>query len=97
MKLETESPLYRMRHSAAHVMAAAVCRLFEDVQLDIGPPTDEGFYYDFDLSHRLTPEDFEPADVPPVFLSTRVVGFNCRTAYEEQNDETVSVAVKGRL
>jgi threonyl-tRNA synthetase len=48
-----------MRHSAAHVMAAAVCRLFEDVQLDIGPPTDDGFYYDFDLPHRLTPEDFE--------------------------------------
>ncbi|MEM7395888.1 MAG: threonine--tRNA ligase [Verrucomicrobiota bacterium] len=48
-----------MRHSAAHVMATAVCRLFDDVQLDIGPPTDEGFYYDFDLPHRLTPEDFE--------------------------------------
>ena len=48
-----------MRHSAAHVMAAAVCRLFPDVQLDIGPPTDEGFYYDFDLPHRLSPEDFE--------------------------------------
>jgi threonyl-tRNA synthetase len=47
-----------MRHSAAHVMAAAVCRLFPDVKLDIGPATDEGFYYDFDLPHRLTPEDF---------------------------------------
>lgn len=59
MKLSTTSNLYKMRHSAAHVMAAAVCRLFQDVQLDIGPPTDEGFYYDFDLPHRLTPEDFE--------------------------------------
>jgi threonyl-tRNA synthetase len=59
MKLERDSDLYKMRHSAAHVMAAAVCRLFEDVQLDIGPPTDEGFYYDFDLPHRLSPEDFE--------------------------------------
>jgi threonyl-tRNA synthetase len=38
-------------------MAAAVCRLFENVQLDIGPSTDSGFYYDFDLPHRLTPED----------------------------------------
>lgn len=47
-----------MRHSAAHVMAAAVCRLFENVRLDIGPSTDDGFYYDFDLSHRLSPEDF---------------------------------------
>ena len=47
-----------MRHSAAHVMAAAVCRLFPDVKLDIGPSTDDGFYYDFDLEHRLAPEDF---------------------------------------
>ncbi|MCF7839051.1 MAG: threonine--tRNA ligase [Candidatus Marinimicrobia bacterium] len=47
-----------MRHSAAHVMAAAVCRLFPHVQLDIGPATDDGFYYDFDLPERLTPEHF---------------------------------------
>lgn len=47
-----------MRHSAAHVMAAAVCRLFDGVRLDIGPATEDGFYYDFDLAHRLGPEDF---------------------------------------
>ncbi|MDP2991262.1 MAG: threonine--tRNA ligase [Kiritimatiellota bacterium] len=50
--------LERVRHSAAHVMAAAVMRLFENVQLDIGPATADGFYYDFDLPHRFTPEDF---------------------------------------
>ncbi len=47
-----------MRHSAAHVMAAAVCRLHDNVKLDIGPATDDGFYYDFDLPARLSPEDF---------------------------------------
>ncbi len=47
-----------LRHSTAHVMAAAVCRLYKDVQLDIGPATDGGFYYDFDLPRRLAPEDF---------------------------------------
>ncbi len=47
-----------LRHSTAHVMAAAVTRLYENVQLDIGPATDSGFYYDFDLPHRLAPEDF---------------------------------------
>jgi threonyl-tRNA synthetase len=52
------SDLEKMRHSAAHVMAAAVCRLFDKVQLDIGPSTDEGFYYDFDLPYRLSPDDF---------------------------------------
>ncbi len=51
-----------LRHSTAHVMAAAVCRLFEGVKLDIGPSTDSGFYYDFDLSHRLAPEDFPPIE-----------------------------------
>jgi len=47
-----------MRHSAAHIMAAAVVRLFENVQLDIGPATEDGFYYDFDLPARIAPEDF---------------------------------------
>ena len=55
--MKQDSDLKTLRHSAAHVMAAAVCRLFKDVQLDIGPATDDGFYYDFDLPHRLTPED----------------------------------------
>ena len=47
-----------VRHSAAHIMAAAICKLFDNVKLDIGPSTDEGFYYDFDLEHRIGPEDF---------------------------------------
>ncbi len=51
-------PIETVRHSAAHIMAAAVCRLFPDTQIDIGPATDDGFYYDFDLEHRLTREDF---------------------------------------
>ncbi len=53
------SDLQRLRHSCAHVLATAVLRLWPDALLDIGPPTDEGFYYDFDLaSHRFSPEDF---------------------------------------
>jgi threonyl-tRNA synthetase len=50
--------LETMRHSAAHVMAAAVRRLWPDALFDIGPDTEDGFYYDFDLKHRLTVEDF---------------------------------------
>ena len=46
------------RHSAAHMMARAIMDLFENVQVDIGPATDEGFYYDFDLPHRISTEDF---------------------------------------
>lgn len=47
-----------IRHSAAHLVASAVCSLFDDVKIDIGPATDDGFYYDFDLAHRLSAEDF---------------------------------------
>lgn len=51
--------LQRLRHSCAHIMATAVLRLWPETRLDIGPPTDEGFYYDFDLEgHRFSPEDF---------------------------------------
>lgn len=59
MKLDKKEKLLRLRHSTAHVMAAAVCRVFKDVQLDIGPATDDGFYYDFDLPERISSEDFE--------------------------------------
>ena len=49
----------RMRHSAAHVMADAVLQLFPEAKLAIGPPTEDGFYYDFEVSRAFTPEDLE--------------------------------------
>ncbi len=48
-----------LRHSAAHLLAAAVRDLFPDAQLGFGPPTDEGFYYDFVVEEPFTPEDLE--------------------------------------
>ena len=51
--------LATLRHSAAHTMAAAVKKLFPGAKFDIGPATDDGFYYDFDLESRLTPEDLQ--------------------------------------
>lgn len=53
------SPLEEIRHSAAHILATAVLRLFPEAKLDIGPPTDTGFYYDFDIDHKFTAEDLE--------------------------------------
>ena len=50
------SPLEEIRHSAAHVLATAVLRLYPNTQLDIGPPTDSGFYYDFDSEIPFTPD-----------------------------------------
>jgi threonyl-tRNA synthetase len=54
-----ESDLYKLRHSAAHVMAEAVLEMFPDAKYTIGPPIENGFYYDFDLPRNLTPEDLE--------------------------------------
>ncbi|MDR2844487.1 MAG: threonine--tRNA ligase, partial [Puniceicoccales bacterium] len=53
------TPLQELRHSAAHILGAAVLRLFPETKLDIGPPTDSGFYYDFDSEHKFTAEDLE--------------------------------------
>ncbi len=55
---EQMTELMRLRHSCAHILATAVLRLWPDALLDIGPPTEEGFYYDFELAHRFSPEDF---------------------------------------
>jgi len=55
-----DSELYRIRHSAAHVMAQAVMEMFPgETQIAIGPPIEDGFYYDFDLPRSLTMEDLE--------------------------------------
>jgi threonyl-tRNA synthetase len=56
-QLPREERLYRMRHSAAHIMAEAVLDMFPGAKFAIGPPIDNGFYYDFDLPRPLTPDD----------------------------------------
>lgn len=54
-----DSVLYKIRHSAAHVMAQAVVEMFPEAKYTIGPPVENGFYYDFDLPRNLTPEDLQ--------------------------------------
>ncbi len=51
--------LQTLRHTASHVLAQAVKRLYPDVKLAIGPAIDTGFYYDFDTEHTFTTEDLE--------------------------------------
>src|SRR5690348_17375305 len=50
--------LERIRHSCAHVMATAILRLWPEAQFASGPPVENGFYYDVELPHRISPEDF---------------------------------------
>ena len=61
-ELPQEDRVYRMRHSAAHIMAEAVLELFPGAKFAIGPPIEHGFYYDFELSRPLTPEDLGAID-----------------------------------
>ena len=57
--MEASDTLFRIRHSTAHVMAEAVLEIFPEAKLAIGPPIDNGFYYDFDLPRPLKEEDLE--------------------------------------
>src|SRR5688500_9615582 len=54
-----ESQLYKIRHSPAHILAQAVLDMFPDGKISIGPPIENGFYYDFDLPRNLTLDDLE--------------------------------------
>ncbi|MGD8451424.1 MAG: threonine--tRNA ligase [Phycisphaerae bacterium] len=59
LKLSDRDGLEVARHSCAHVMAEAICSLWPQTKLVYGPPVENGFYYDIDLDHSLTPEDFD--------------------------------------
>ena len=57
-KGEDPNALFLIRHSAAHIMAEAICHLFPQTKLAYGPPVENGFFYDMELDHKLTLEDF---------------------------------------
>lgn len=59
MERYQDSQLYKIRHSCAHIMAQAVLEQFPDAQIAIGPPIEDGFYYDFDLPRALTEDDLK--------------------------------------
>ena len=50
--------LETIRHSCAHILANAILRIWPEAQFAAGPPVENGFYYDVDLPHRISPEDF---------------------------------------
>lgn len=89
MKAEM-SPLEELRHSCSHVLATAVLRLFPETQLDIGPPTDNGFYYDFDSEHKFTTEDLEKIEAE----MKKVVNENQRFERREVSREEAVELIK---
>ena len=88
------SDLERLRHSTAHVLATAICRIWPDAQFAAGPPVENGFYYDVDLEHRITPDDFEKIEAE----MKKVVKEN--QPFEKMivsREEALGMARKGRL
>ena len=86
--------LERLRHSCAHVLATAILKLWPDAQFAAGPPVENGFYYDVELSHRITPEDFPRIEEE----MKRVVKLN--QVFEKvvvSRDQALADAQKGRL
>ncbi|OHE71737.1 MAG: threonine--tRNA ligase [Verrucomicrobia bacterium GWC2_42_7] len=79
-----EESLHEIRHSAAHVLAAAVMRLFPDTKIDIGPATDSGFYYDFDVSHKLTLEDLPKIEQEMKKIIDENQKFECKSVSREE-------------
>jgi len=88
------SDLERLRHSCAHVLATAVSRIWPDAQFAAGPPVEGGFYYDVDLKHRISPDDFPQIEAE----MKKVVKENA--TFERMivsRDEAMALAKSGRL
>src|SRR5438132_1284007 len=86
--------LERLRHSAAHVLATAILRLWPEAQLAAGPPVDNGFYYDIDLPHRISPEDFEKIEAE---MKKEIKANHTFERMEVSRDEALAMAKRGEL
>ena len=86
--------LERLRHSCAHVMATAILRIWPDAQFAYGPPIESGFYYDFEMEHRITPDDFEKIEAE----MKKVAKENQKFEYKAiSREEAKAMAESGRL
>src|SRR5881296_4595102 len=86
--------LERIRHSCAHVMATAILRIWPDAQFAYGPPVENGFYYDLECSHRISPEDFEKIEAEMKKEIKANIPFE---RLEVSRDEALDLGKKGRL
>ncbi len=88
------SDIERLRHSCAHVMATAILRLWPDAQFAYGPPIENGFYYDFQMKHRITPDDFEKIEAEMKKISKENQKFEWQGISRE---DAKAMAESGRL
>jgi len=74
----------RLRHSCAHVLATAILKLWPDAQLAYGPAVEDGYYYDLDLKHRITPDDFPAIETEMKKITKENLVFEKVTVTREQ-------------
>jgi threonyl-tRNA synthetase len=84
----------RLRHSAAHVLATAILKIWPDAQFAAGPPVENGFYYDLELEHRISPEDFEKIEAE---MKKEIKANHTFERVVLPRDEALSMAQRGVL
>src|SRR5215469_3437882 len=86
--------LERLRHSASHVLATAILKIWPDAQFAAGPPVESGFYYDVDVQHRISPDDFERIETE---MTKEIKANHPFERMEVSRDEALKLGKKGRL
>ena len=90
----TMSDIERLRHSASHVLATAILKIWPEAQFAAGPPVENGFYYDVDLPHRISPEDFEKIEAE---MKKEIRANHPFERMEVSRDEAFDMGKRGRL
>jgi threonyl-tRNA synthetase len=91
---EQMTDLERLRHSASHVLATAILKIWPEAQFAAGPPVENGFYYDVDLPHRISPDDFEKIEAE---MKKEIKANHPFERVEVSRDEAMALGKKGRL
>jgi threonyl-tRNA synthetase len=91
---EQMTDLERLRHSASHVLATAILKIWPEAQFAAGPPVENGFYYDVDLPHRISPDDFEKIEAE---MKKEIKANHPFEKIEVSRDEALELGKKGRL
>jgi threonyl-tRNA synthetase len=84
----------RLRHSAAHVLATAILKIWPEAQFAAGPPVENGFYYDLELDHRISPEDFDKIEAE---MKKEIKANHVFERVALPRDEALSMAQRGVL
>jgi threonyl-tRNA synthetase len=91
---EQMTDIERLRHSTSHVLATAILKLWPEAQFAAGPPVENGFYYDVDLPHRISPDDFEKIEAE---MKKEIKANHPFEKVEVSRDEALELGKQGRL